>query len=315
MKKGLASEISQFDRQFNHHLATLDADFIGGDNTIDKHQAVILYYKGEILTLWLFLSKLFQQYDEQILCSCDTLSKTPHLAYLLLLRVECNLLIHDLSSEMDKQLNAIWRFSNDFFTLTQIIQTLSIDPELKTKAMAMRVMMTVYPGSGKVSEIWADNRSETSQIALRTKVIEEAKKAISIHKQYSTDNGDILRFTLAYVKDAFGASEFEAAGTALASRVLDRSELYFSIQKLASLVEEAVATNSSEHLRLSIRYAEEAKVLGEWGGMFTAGWWLSQRLELADSELWKKATEGGVWSEKKRVVSTAERNISMTFMY
>jgi len=29
-----------------------------------KNQAAVLYYKGDIITLWLFLSDLFEQYDE-----------------------------------------------------------------------------------------------------------------------------------------------------------------------------------------------------------------------------------------------------------
>ena len=276
----------------------------------DKNQAIILYYKGDILTLWLFLSDLFELYDEQILYNFDTLSTTPHLAYLLLLRVECSMLIHDLSPKLDKQLHGVRRFAEDFFALTQIIRTPSIDPELKTKAMVMRVMMTIDPGSGRVSEIWGENKNETTQIALQTKVIQEAQKAIRTHKEYSTSNGEILKFTLACVKDAFGASKFDAANTALDSRLFDRSELFFSLQMLVSVVEEAVATKSSQHLRLAIRYAEETKMLGEWGGMFTAGWWLNQRLELAETELWKKATEGGVWTEEKLV----ERDIFLTFM-
>src|SRR5208282_4583301 len=108
---------------------------------------------------------------------------------------------------------------------------------------------TIDPGTGKVSEIWGENK-ETSQIALQTKVIQEAKRAIRTHQEYSTNNGDILKFTLSCVKDTFGASKFEAANTALDSRILDRSELYFSLQMLVSVVEEAVATKSSQHLRL-----------------------------------------------------------------
>ena len=223
------------------------------------------------------------------------------------------MLIHDLSSKLDKQLHGVWRFAEDFFTLTQIIRTPSIDPELKTKAMAMRIMMTVDPGRGTVSEIWSENKDQTSQIALQTKVIQEIKTAIRTNKEYSTDNDEILKFTLAYVKDAFGASKFEAANTALNSRLLDRSELYFSLQMLVSIVEEAVATKFSQHLRLAIRYAEETKLLGEWGGMFAAGWWLNQRLELAHTELWKRATEGGVWTEEKRVLNV-ERDISLVSM-
>lgn len=280
----------------------------------DKTQAVIHYYKGDILSLWLFLSRLFGRYDEEIICNRDTLSTTPHLAYLLLLRIECSMLIHDLSSKLDKQIHGDWRFAEDFFALTQIIETPSIDPELKTKAMALRVMMTIDPGSGTVSEIWGENTDETSQIALQTKVIEEARNALRIHKKYSTTNGEILRFTLACVKDVLSSSKFEAAAIALDSRLFDRSELYFSLQMIVSVVEEAVATKSSEHLRLSIRYAEETKVLGEWGGMFTAGWWLNQRLEWADTELWRKAIDGGVWNENKPIVSTIERDISFTFV-
>src|SRR5271163_2362067 len=108
-----------------------------------KNRAVVLYYKGDILTLWLFLGDVFQRYDELTLCSCNRLSNTPHLAYLLLLRVECRMLIHDLSATLDKRLHEDWRFTRDFFTMTQIIRTQSIEPELKAKAMAMRIMMTI----------------------------------------------------------------------------------------------------------------------------------------------------------------------------
>lgn len=282
--------------------------------TRDKNQAAILYYKGDILTLWLFLSDILDRYDEQTLCSCETLSTTPHLPYLLLLRVECSMLIHDLSSTLDARLHEDWRFARDFVTLTQIIQAQSIEPGLRTKAMALRVMMTVDPGSGTVSEIWGEIMvQEHSQSAFQAKVIHEAKMAIRIHNEYSTCNGDLLRFTLAYVKDALHASEFEAANIALHSRLLDRGELYFSHQMLVSVVEAAVATNSSQNLRFAIRYAQETNVLGECGGMFNGGWWLNQRLDLADTELWKCAMEGGVWSERSYSISTVERQLLPNF--
>jgi hypothetical protein len=90
--------------------------------------------------------------------------------------------------------------------------------------MALRVMMTIDHRNGTVSEIWGENKNETSQIALQTRVIQEAKNAVRMHKECSTNNADILKFTLAYVKDAFGASKFEAANTALHSRLLDRNQ-------------------------------------------------------------------------------------------
>jgi len=237
------------------------------------------------------------------------LSNTPHLAYLLLLRIECRMLIHDLSATLDKRLQEEWRFTRDFFTLTQIIRTQSIEPELRAKAMAMRIMMTLDPGRGTVSEIWRETITDGdhSQNAFQTKVIREAKKAIRIHKEHSINDGNIFRFTLAYVKDVLRVSDLEAANTALDGQLLDRGELYFSYNMLVSVVEAAVASNSSQYLRLAIRYAEETKGLGEWGGMFTAGWWLTQRLELADTELWKRATEGGVWGEQIPVISTVEK--------
>ena len=278
-----------------------------------KNQAVILYYKGDILTLWLFLSNLFDRYDDQTLLSCDTLSTTPHLAFLLLLRIECSMLIHDSSSTLDKRLHEIWRFSRDFFILTQIIRTQSRTPELKTKAMALRVMMTMDPATGTVHEIWRE--TPDSDHSQQTKAVQEAKRAIRIHKEYTTDNGDILKFTLAFVKDTLGTSQFEAANFAVKARLLDRSELYFSHQMLVSVLEAAVATKSCSCLRHAIRYAKETTAIGEWGGMFGAGWWLNQRLELADTELWKRAMDGGVWGEKVSIISTDERYIAMLFFF
>lgn len=224
------------------------------------------------------------------------------------------MLIHDLSSTLDARLQEDWRFARDFVTLTQIIQAQSIEHGLRTKAMALRVMMTVDPESGSVSEIWGEIMApEHSQSAFQAKVIQEAKMAIRIHNEYSTGNGNFLRFTLAYVKDSLHTSEFEAANIALHSRLLDRGELYFSHQMLVSVVEAAVATNSSHHLRFAIRYAQETNALGEFGGMFNAGWWLNQRLDLADTELWKCAMEGGVWSELTHPISTVERQLLATF--
>jgi hypothetical protein len=153
-----------------------------------------------------------------------------------------------------------------------------------------------------VSEIWRETITEGdhSQNTFKTKVIQEAKQAIRIHKEHSTHNGNILRSTRAYVNDGLRSSKLEAANTAVDGRLLDRGELYFSYHTLVAVIEPAVTTNSSQYLRLGIRYAEESKPLGEWGGMFNAEWWLNRRLELADTEVWKKATEGGVSGEHIR---------------
>ena len=274
-----------------------------------KNQAVVLYYKGDILTLWLFLGDVFERYDELTLCSCNTLSNTPHLAYLLLLRVECRMLIHDLSATLDKQLHEDWRFTRDFFTITQIIRTQSIEPELKAKAMAMRIMMTIDSGRGTVSEIWHETITDGdhSQNTFQTKVIQEAKQAIRIHKEHATHNGSILRFTRAYVNDGLRISKLEAANTALNGRLLDRGDLYFSYHMLVAVIEAAVTTDSSRYLRLGIRYAEESRTVGEWGAMFTTEWWLTRRLELIDTEVWKRATEGGVWGEHIRERQTSKQ--------
>jgi len=279
-------------------------------STRHKNQAVILYYKGDILTLWLFLTDLLDRYDERTICSFQALSATSHLPYILLLRVECNMLIHDLSSTLDKRLHEGWRFARDFFTLTQIIRMQSIEPELKTKAMALRAMMTVDPGSGTVSEIWGEiTEGEHSQTALQDIVVHETEMAVRIHKEYSTCNGHHLRFARAYVKDALRISTLEAAKFALRARLLDRAELYFSHQMLVSVVEAAIAMNSSQYLRVAIRYAQETHVLGECGGMFNGGWWLNQRMDLADKELWKRAMEGGVWSELAYPIPTVDGQV------
>jgi len=139
--------------------------------------------------------------------------------------------------------------------MTQIIRTQSTETELKTKAMAMRVMMTIDSGRGTVSEIWRETITDGdhSQNTFETELIQEAKQAIRIHKEHSIHNGNILKFTLAYVKDALHISKLKAADTALDGRLLDRGELYFNYHMLVAVVEAAIASKSSQNLRLAIR--------------------------------------------------------------
>lgn len=148
-----------------------------------RAKADIMYYNGDVITLWGFLSDIFHQYDERELYSSSALSSVPHLAHLLLRDVECGILITSLiQSEEVKRSFTVQRYLE---MLSRIITTPSIDPKLKARALAIRVMEQCHWYSGKVLDL--DKNPASKEIKERS--LREAQEAIEIAKQCSFSKG------------------------------------------------------------------------------------------------------------------------------
>ena len=186
----------------------------------------ILYYKGDILSLWLYLSELFQSHNYNELFAPRTLEVNPHLAYLLIQHIECAITLKILNGGLFATLGL--NFDTLFHLLGRLSENRYVNPELRARAMAMRVVRTFGWESGKVSNCWAETEDQAaSPITLQLKLVQEIEIAFHFHKQFSTGNSAILHLVLCLVKRAIDRTfeENYAAAIKLHKTAIDRDDL------------------------------------------------------------------------------------------
>jgi len=274
---------------------------------LEQMEAQVLYTKGNILTLWLYLTKLFKRFDEDKLYTPEAVAQNNRLISLMLCRVECNLILNALCVEFSLE-EAEW--IRDFWILKIIANEESIHPLYRSTAMAYQVMMTIDHFDGRVC--WPEAEFEqATQPQLQTKLLGIVREALDLRNETSTENGEMLEFTLAHLRDLFGLSDTKrdaaTIGCVDCTKIVDRRELYISLWKLITIKEAAIEINSSKHLWLVIDSIEYGKTLGEFGGMLVSGWWHTERLGLQGTPIWKEATEGDPFAEEVTETQTAPR--------
>ena len=263
----------------------------------------MLYHKGDIVTLWIFVSELCDRYEDKDLYSPAVLSSTTHLIHLLLRQVECAFLLRKMTSNSVK---AGINHEQLIFVLDRIIEAPKVHPELLTRAMILHVAEQCQWQPNGVKTIYNGPVSET----VKQNAFRSTKSAISLHEENATSNGPAVHFTHVMVRRSLGYSlaEGEWANACKAVPNLDRDDLYFSMKSLTQAIFRAVFTDDATALRECLPALNETLSLGEWGKIFYDKWWKGEEHNLVGTAIWRKACVGiwaGPFMPDKRSVSTS----------
>lgn len=266
----------------------------------------ILYYKGDILSLWLHLSELFQTHDYENLFAPSTLASNPHLAYLLVRHLECAITIKMLNGALFTTLGL------DFDTVFQLLGRLGdnkyVDAELRARAMAMRVVRTFGWESGKVLPCWAETEEQAaSPITLQLKLVQEIEGAIHLHERFDTQNSAILHLVLCLVKRSLTRPFQKDYATAMETHktAINRDDLLATFVYLNLTIRTAIERRNRSVIRALMKTISELKLLGEWGMLFS-DWWKGQEVQFVKQDVWKKEWESvnhATWEQPQSLFS------------
>lgn len=217
-----------------------------------------MYYKGDVISLWNFLSDIFYQYDEEDLYSSSALSSITNLAHLVLRDVECGILINSLvQSEAVKSSFKILRYLE---ILSRIIDTPSIDPKLKARALAIRVIEQCDWRRGEVLDL--DGYPASEEIKRRS--LREAQEAIEIAKQYSLSDKALLENALYIVHTGLGLPLDDCWKRVCieAKSIKHGDDLYFAIHFSRNKLHRALNNRDVMNVKSALAVLSENQVSG-----------------------------------------------------
>ena len=247
----------------------------------ERTKADLLYHKGDIMTLWIYLSERFSRYDN--ILNAPLPKSTPPLHHLLLRYVEVSFLIRKMTSPVVKSgmhIDALLK------TLDRIIDTPQLHPEHKSRAIILRVAEQALWYADRVEDVHGDPASE----ALKQTSIRLIKEAYSIHENFATQNGAAVNFVYATVRRSLGYSQEDSWNKVCAALPsLDRDDLYFSMKGITQKLARAINARDVPALRACLPALNETLSLGEWGKMFYDKWWRQEEQRLRNTDLWKQA--------------------------
>ena len=236
------------------------------------------------MTLWMYLSELFDRYDQKELMSPSKLSTAPHLIHLLLRHIECSLLIRKMTSPSIK---ASIKLEDLLSRLDNLIHAESIDPEHRTRAMLFHLSEMCNWYSDRVEDL------NGGPVAPATKLhaIELSKQAVHIHEENATSNGRAVMFVHAMVRRSLGLPQAQENWVKACGdlKLLDRDDLFFSLKALTQQLFRAITSNDPIAVRSCLPALDETLGLGEWGKIFYDKWWKAEEQKLIKSGLWMKA--------------------------
>ena len=200
----------------------------------------------------MYLSELFDRYDQNELLSSSKLSTAPHLLHLLLRHVECAFLIRKMTSP---SLKASIKLEDLFTRLDHIIPATSIDPEYRTRALSFRVIEMCNWYADRVEDV------NGGPVATSTKLtaIELSKEAIRVHEENATSNGKAVMYVHAMVRRGLGLPQAHEIWIRACSdlKLLDRDDLYFSLKALTQQLFRAITSNDPIAVRSCLPALDE----------------------------------------------------------
>ena len=234
----------------------------------------------------MYLSELFDRYDQKELTSPSRLSTAPHLVHLLLRRIECALLIRKMTSASIK---ASIDLDDLLSRLDLIIPTRSIDPEYRTRALLFRIIEMCNWYADRVEDVNGGPVTAATKLA----AMELSKETIRIHEENATSNGRAVLYVHAMVRRSLVLPQAEENWVKACGdlKLLDRDDLYFSLKALTQQLFLAITSNDPIAVRSCLPALDETLGLGEWGKMFYDKWWKAEEQKLMKSDLWMKACD------------------------
>jgi hypothetical protein len=246
-----------------------------------------MYYKGDILTLWVYLSEILQRYDEDAILP-STMASTPHLVHLLLRQIDCAILIKwGCPGKLSDGISIEKLLHN----LTLIIDNPLIDPESRSRALAMRVMKQCNWFAGRVNDLDGKPASEE----LKERSLRETREAIRLHEDFKTTNKGMLYLTLHIVERGLGMpTEGSWANACSQLSLLDRDDLRVSLSFIIFRTPAAVNAKDNKTVKACVLAIQEALALGEWGKMFDTQWFKKTEPNLLTHEVWRTEWDAAI---------------------
>lgn len=270
----------------------------------ERTKADLLYYQGDVISLWIYLSELFSRYDGKL--SAALPGSTPHLHHLVLRYVEVSFLIRKMTSPGVKSGMSIDPL---LAMLDRIIEARKPHPEHKSRALILRVSeQAVW-----LVECVEDAHGGPASQALKQASIRQINEAVAIHEQLLTSNGPSVNFVHAVVRRGLGyikaQEEWDEACDMVPS--LDRDDLYFSLKAITQKLFRAINSQDVSDLRATIPALQETLGLGEWGKLFYDKWWRGEEQSLRSTDLWKNACSGMAYTSPGHGHTEIHRSMSM----
>ena len=234
----------------------------------------------------MYLSELFDCYDQEELILPSKLSTAPHLVHLLLRHVECAFLIRKMTSPSIK---ASIKPEDLFTRLDHIIAVPSIDPEYRTRALMFRVIEMCNWYADRVEDLNGGPVSAATKLT----AIELSKEATRIHEENATSNGRAVMYVHATVRRSLILPQAQENWVKACDdlKPLDRDDLYFSLKALTQQLFRAITSNDPIAVGSCLPALDETLGLGEWGKIVYDKWWKAEEQKLLKSDLWMKACD------------------------
>ena len=234
-----------------------------------------MYYNGRVLSLWGYLAQLLYRSHQSDVFSSSTISQSPHLAFLLLRFIECSTFVRDsTTSAAGRNIRVATMLKN----LGNIIEAPDIAPELKARAMAMRLLEQYIWRKNEVTDIWGNPVGEQE----KQRTLDESERAINILERVWGHSCVLVYLTRIRVEYGTINIKNPTWDKVMAQeRLFDRDDLYGSCWFFAFMTKHAIDFTDREALVRIIPAINEAKslALGEWDRIF-------QR-QLGNLESWK----------------------------
>ncbi len=219
-----------------------------------------MYYNGNVFSLWSYLAELLYRSHPNEVFTSSIISISPHLAYLLLRFIECGTFIRDnTTNEVKRSVSLRSTIRN----LGNIIEATGVSSELKSRAMAMRLLEQYLWRQNEVIEIFDGPIKEQA----KNHLLDESQKAIAIAKGVS-DHSCVLEY-MARLQVEYGTIKIQAPTwrqLLAQENLFNRDDLYGTCWFLAYGTKHAIDFRDRQALEKIIPVIKTAKtlILGEW---------------------------------------------------
>jgi hypothetical protein len=192
---------------------------------------------------------VLHRYDEEDLYSPSALSFVPHLAHLVLRDVECGIIIRTLVMSDDVKNN--FNIHKLLEVLSRIIDTQFIDPNLKARALAIRVMERCRWNWGEVRDLDGNLASEE----IKQRSMQEIQEAFIIAQESSIANKALLMKVVYAVQKGLGSSTDDCWNKVCteAKCVKSQDDVYFALNFLGARINRAIRNKDAKAIQSCLK--------------------------------------------------------------
>jgi WW domain len=238
------------------------------------------------MSLWLYLSDLFEELEDCDENSRAALFDCPRYAHLLLRYCECGFIIRSFARGRTIQNNINQHIL--LGKLDELIRSPTLEPSMKSRAISMRLLEQCnWKDSGAVGL----NGEPVSQ-KLIDESAEQIEEAVGLQKLGDIENAKeagFAEYARALVHRAldFPGSKQKFESILEQLELCDRDDLYLSGVVTILRVVNAVSSSNATAFRGYLPPLQDILNLGEYGKLFYDGWWKQNYQLCIKTDLWK----------------------------